>query len=106
MNPLDETRREEEKRNLDEEREGGSKDSMQASGERSASGWGRVVLRSGDVLVGCLQDGWGRDLPRLSGSGKPVYLMPLNSWSGTSWMAEAIVTEVVVFVVWCYMWSL
>lgn len=50
MKPFDETRRDDEKRRRDEERARGmSWDSMQALGERLASGWGRVVLRSGGV---------------------------------------------------------
>lgn len=50
MKPFDETRREEEKRRREEERARGmSEDSMQALGERLASGWGRVVLRSRGV---------------------------------------------------------
>ena len=98
MKPFDETRREEEKWKRDEERARGiPEDSMQALGERLASGWGSVVLRSGGVsLAG--RRGDGGNLRRLSGSGKPVYLMPLDSWSGTSWMAEAIVRVSVVSV--------
>lgn len=52
---------------------------MQASGERLAEGWGRVVLRSREELVGRVESDVEGDLRRLSGSGKPVYLMPLNS---------------------------
>lgn len=57
MKPFDETRREEWKRRREWERASGiSKDSMQASGERFASGWGRVVLRSGEGLVRLVEE--------------------------------------------------
>jgi hypothetical protein len=80
MKPFDDTRREEEKRRNEWERwRGMSEDSMQASGERLAEGWGRVVLRSREELVGRVESDVEGDLRRLSGSGKPVYLMPLNS---------------------------
>lgn len=85
MKPFDETRREEEKRRREWERARGvSKDSMQASGERLASGWGRVVLRSREGLVGLVDERW-RELTK------------------AQWLREAGISDAVELLVWHFL---
>lgn len=77
---------------------GTSAASIEAVGEVSAVGYGRVVFRSRWLS----EKGQGSPLmkvdeecsPVLNGSGKPVFLVPLCSWSGKSCTALFMVIDV------------